>query len=77
MADIPQHPGAGKRSIAQDKAREAAFAALSRELRFCLDEAGCLTHLEGAWHATLGHEPGALLGAHWTTIVSLPRSPAT
>ena len=70
MAALPQHPGAGTRSIAQDKAREAAFAALSRELRFCLDADGCVTHLEGAWYATLGHEPGALLGTHWTSLVS-------
>jgi signal transduction histidine kinase len=69
MAARPQHP-AGNRSIAQDKAREAAFAALSRELRFCLDRDGCFTHLEGSWDATLGSELGALIGAHWTTAVT-------
>ena len=70
MADLPQHPRAGAWSVAQNKAREAAFAALSRELRFCLDGSGCLTHLEGAWHATLGYELGALIGGHWTTVVA-------
>ncbi len=75
MAALPQHP-AGTRSIAQDKAREAAFAALSRELRFCLDQDGCFTHLEGSWHATLGSELGALIGAHWTTVVASIDHPA-
>jgi signal transduction histidine kinase len=69
MAALPQHPGAGARSIATGRARDAAFAALSQELRFCLDRDGCLTHLGGAWQATLGHEPRELLGAHWTAVV--------
>ena len=63
-----QHRAGGER-IAPDEAREAAFASLSRELRFCLDSDGCLTLRDGAWQATLGVEPAALLGAHWTTLV--------
>ncbi len=66
MAALPQHPEAGPRSVA---ARERAFAALSRELRFCLDGDGCLTHMSGAWATTLGYDPDELLGAHWTAIV--------
>ena len=54
MATFPQHPRAGN-SLARAEAREAAFAALSRELRFCVDAGGCFAHLEGAWESTLGH----------------------
>ncbi len=43
---------------------------MSRELRFCLDGDGCLTYAGGAWDATLGLAPPALLGAHWTTLVA-------
>ncbi|MEZ0290939.1 MAG: hypothetical protein ACAH82_00260, partial [Solirubrobacteraceae bacterium] len=70
LAALPQHPGAATRSIAQGKAREAGFAALSRELRLCLDDEGCLMHADGPWRETLGVEPYQLLGAHWTSVVA-------
>lgn len=69
MAALPQHPGAGRRSIVSARTREADFAELSRELRFCLDVSGFLTHVDGPWDPMLGRPPRALLGAHWTTIV--------
>jgi PAS domain S-box-containing protein len=69
MAAFPQHPPAGS-SLAHAKAREATFAALSRELRFCLDANGCFAHLDGAWQGTLGHEPAELHGSHWSTVVA-------
>ena len=72
VADIPQSIGGGKPRVGgSDRAREAFYASLSRELRFCLDIEGCLTHVEGAWQATLGYEPRALIGAHWTTVVAV------
>ncbi len=72
MAALPQHPGDGARSRGvQDVARDKLLASLSRELRFCLDGAGCLTLADGPWHAVVGIDPQALLGAHWTTIVAL------
>ena len=52
-----------------ERAREASLAALSHELRFCLDASGCLIHIDGAWDPVLGRPPRALRGAHWTTIV--------
>jgi signal transduction histidine kinase len=70
MAAPPQHPATGTRSAAHDKAREAAFAAMSRELRLCLDDEGCLMHADGPWRETLGVEPYQLLGAHWTSVVA-------
>ena len=70
MADLSQHHAAGVRSFAFAEARDAAFAACSRELRFCLDAEGRLTHVEGPWQPLLGCEPGALLGAHWRVAVS-------
>jgi signal transduction histidine kinase len=70
MAALPQHPGAGPRSIVPARTREAQFASLSRELRFCLDDAGRLIHVDGAWDPTLGRPLRALRGAHWTTIVA-------
>ena len=51
-------------------ARDDLLASLSRELRLLLDGAGRLTLVEGAWHAVLGAEPRALLGAHWTSVVA-------
>jgi signal transduction histidine kinase len=70
MADLSQHHAAGVRSFAFAEARDAAFAAASRELRFCLDAGGRLTHVEGPWQSLLGREPIALLGAHWRVAVS-------
>ena len=70
MADLSQHHAAGVRSFAFAEARDAAFAAASRELRFCLDAEGRLTHVEGPWQSLLGREPIALLGAHWRVAVS-------
>ena len=70
MADPSQHHAAGVRSFAFAEARDAAFAAASRELRFCLDAEGRLTHVEGPWQPLLGREPSALLGAHWRVAVS-------
>ncbi len=70
MADLSQHHAAGVRSFAFAEARDAAFAAASRELRFCLDAEGRLTHVEGPWQSVLGREPIALLGAHWRVAVS-------
>jgi signal transduction histidine kinase len=70
MADLPQHQAAGVRSFAFAEARDAAFAAASRELRFCVDAEGRLTHVEGPWQSLLGREPIALLGAHWRVAVS-------
>jgi signal transduction histidine kinase len=70
MADLSQHHAAGVRLFAFAEARDAAFAACSRELRFCLDAEGRLTHVEGPWQPLLGCEPGALLGAHWRVAVS-------
>ena len=71
MADLSQHhAAAGVRSFAFAEARDAAFAACSRELRFCLDAEGRLTHVEGPWQSLLGREPIALLGAHWRVAVS-------
>jgi signal transduction histidine kinase len=69
MAALPQYQSTGGRAYAVDQARDAAFAALSRELRFSLDDAGCLSYVAGAWHATVGLEPATLLGEHWTTLV--------
>jgi signal transduction histidine kinase len=70
MADLSQHHAAGARSFAFAEARDAAFAAASRELRFCLDAEGRLTHVEGPWQSLLDREPIALLGAHWRVAVS-------
>jgi signal transduction histidine kinase len=70
MADLSQHHTAGVRSFAFAEPRDAAFAAASRELRFCLDAHGRLTHVEGPWHSLLGREPITLLGAHWRVAVS-------
>ena len=70
MADLSQHHAAGVGSFAFAEARDAAFAAASRELRFCLDAEGRLTHVEGPWQPLLGREPSALLGAHWRVAVS-------
>jgi len=72
VAEIPQSIRGGQPRIAgsDDRTREAFYAALSCELRFCLDSEGCVNHLEGAWHSTLGHQPRALFGAHWTTLVA-------
>jgi signal transduction histidine kinase len=70
MADLSQHHTAGVRSFAFAEARDAAFAAASRELRFCLDAQGRLTHVEGPWQSLLGREPITLLGAHWRLAVS-------
>ena len=70
MADLSQHHAAGVRSFAFAEARDAAFAACSRELRFCLDAEGRLTPRGGPWQSLLGREPGALLGAHWRVAVS-------
>jgi len=70
MADLSQHHAVGVRSFAFAEARDAAFAAASRELRFCLDVEGRLTHVEGPWQSLLGREPIALLGAHWRVAVS-------
>jgi signal transduction histidine kinase len=69
MAAFPQHSGAGARSVPTNRARDAAFASLSRELRLCLGTDGCVSHLGGAWH-TLGYEPRGLRGVHWTTLVA-------
>jgi signal transduction histidine kinase len=70
MADLSQHHAAGVRSFAFAEARDTAFAAASRELRFCLDAEGRLTHVEGPWQSVLGRDPIALLGAHWRVAVS-------
>ena len=70
MAALPQYQATGRRSDAPCDVREAAFAALSRELRLCLDGDGCLTYADGTWQATTGREPAALLGEHWTTLVA-------
>lgn len=70
MADLSQHHAVGVRPFAFAEARDAAFAAASRELRFCLDVEGRLTHVEGPWQSLLGREPIALLGAHWRVAVS-------
>jgi signal transduction histidine kinase len=70
MADLSQHHTAGVRSFAFAEARDAAFAACSRELRFCVDAEGRLTHVEGPWQSLVGREPGALIGAHWRVAVS-------
>ena len=51
MADLSQHHAAGVRSFAFAEARDAAFAAASRELRFCLDAEGRLTYVEGPWQS--------------------------
>jgi signal transduction histidine kinase len=69
MAGLPQYREAGRQAYATDQEREAAFTALTRELRFCLDGEGRLTYADGAWQATLGADPEALIGAHWTTLV--------
>lgn len=70
MADLSQHHAAGVRSFAFAEARDAAFAAASRELRFCLDREGRFAHMEGPWESLLGREPAGLLGAHWRVAVS-------
>jgi signal transduction histidine kinase len=70
MADLSQHHTAGVRSFAFAESRDAAFAACSRELRFCLDAEGRLTHVEGPWQSLLGREPGVVLGTHWRVAVS-------
>jgi signal transduction histidine kinase len=44
MADLSQHHAADVRSFAFAEARDAAFAACSRELRFCLDREGRFSH---------------------------------
>ena len=74
MAALPQHPAADSGRSRMDKAREAAFAA-------ALARAAVLPRSRRPLHArsrargtsTLGPEPGALLGAHWTTVVTLDR----
>src|SRR4051812_34739941 len=71
MAALPQYQATGRRPFAADPAREAAFAALSSELRLCLDGHGRVTYAAGAWQATLGLEPGALVGEHWTSLVAM------
>ena len=70
MADLSQHHAAGIRSFPFAEARDAAFAAASRELRFCLDREGRFAHMEGPWESLLGREPARLLGAHWRVAVS-------
>jgi len=71
MAALPHQFGGAARPIGQqDVARDKLLSSLSRELRFCLDGAGYLSLADGAWHATLGLEARALLGAHWTTVVA-------
>lgn len=69
MAALPQYQSAGRRAYGPDEARDAAFASLSLELRFCLGSDGCLSYADGVWQPTVGLEPAALLGAHWTTLV--------
>jgi signal transduction histidine kinase len=70
MADLSQHQAAGVRSFAFAEARDAAFAAASRELRFCLDREGRFAHMEGPWQSLLDREPARLLGAHWRVAIS-------
>jgi signal transduction histidine kinase len=70
MADLSQRHAAGVRSFAFAEARDAAFAACSRELRFCLDREGRFAHVEGPWEQLLGRDPRALLGSHWRVAVS-------
>ena len=71
VAETPRSIRGGNSRIAgSDRAHEAMYASLSCELRFCLDGEGCVNHAEGAWHSTLGHQPRALIGAHWTTLVA-------
>jgi signal transduction histidine kinase len=70
MAASPEYHGDGRRYGAFDGAREAAFAEVSRELRFCLDHDGCVTYADGAWHQTVGRAPRALLGKRWTALVA-------
>ena len=69
-ADISQHQTAGARSFAFAETRDAAFAACSRELRFCLDREGRFAYMEGPWQSLLGREPRGLLGAHWRVAIS-------
>ncbi len=70
MAALPQYQATGRRAYGPAEAHDAAFASLSRELRFCLAGDGCLIYADGAWQNTVGQEPVALLGAHWTSLVN-------
>jgi|tagenome__1003787_1003787.scaffolds.fasta_scaffold20949217_2 signal transduction histidine kinase len=70
MAVLTQQHAGGDPTFAFAEARDQAFAACSRELRFCIDSDGRLTHVEGPWQTVLGRAPAALVGTHWTAAVS-------
>src|SRR4051794_39347847 len=67
ITTLPQH--AGPRAVAAERAREAFFSSLSRELRWSLDHEERFLLLEGAWQSVLGWRPERLHGWHWDEIV--------
>ena len=70
MAASPaEHASVRSRAVASDRAREAFFASLSRELRCSIDDEGRFLHLEGAWESVLGWQPKELRGWHWEEVV--------
>jgi PAS domain S-box-containing protein len=64
---LPQH--AGPRAVATERARQAFFSSVSRELRWSLDREERFLVLDGAWESVLGWRPERLHGWHWTEIV--------
>src|SRR3954451_12464502 len=67
MTTLPQH--AGPRAVAAERARDAFFSSLSRELRWTLDREERFLVLDGAWQSVLGWRPERLHGWHWEEIV--------
>src|SRR5215210_6318098 len=62
-------PHAGPRVVAAERAREAFFSSLSRELRWSLDDEERFLVLDGAWQSVLGWRPERLHGWHWGEVV--------
>src|SRR4051794_8728845 len=67
ITTLPPH--AGPRAVAAERAREAFFSSLSRELRWSLDHEERFGALDGAWQCVLGWRPERLHGWHWEEIV--------
>ena len=66
MSALPQPD---QRAVSSNRAREAFFAAFSRELRWSLDDEGRFLLLEGAWESVLGWQPEHLHGWYWEELV--------
>jgi PAS domain S-box-containing protein len=68
-AHISSLPQPDPRAVPSDRARDAFFAAFSRELRWSLDDEGRFLLLEGAWELVLGWQPEHLHGWYWEELV--------